>query len=120
MRLQLVTKIRDTINRTYVNQIWKVSATLSSVELAKARPNQKHANQHYQDLINDNLNQNVHHDATLNKVYRTLGLIQRTFSRTTSIPNCDYIVNQIPNTVLFPCLATPLALGHKKLEQLQC
>ena len=32
-------------------------------------------------VINDKLNWNVHHDAVLNKVYRTLGLIRRTFSR---------------------------------------
>jgi len=31
-------------------------------------------------------------------------------------PNCTYIINQIPSTVLFPCLVTPLSKDIKKLE----
>ena len=39
-----------------------------------------HSRKDLRVIINNNLNWNIHHNAIFSKAYRTLGLVQRTFS----------------------------------------
>jgi len=53
-------------------------------------------------IINDNLDWNIHHDAILSRAYRTLGLIQRTFSRTICTPaKAKLYISLIRSQVLY-------------------
>jgi len=73
-------------------------------------------------IINDNLNWNDHHDIILNKAYRTLGLVRRTFSGTISISaKAKLYISLIRSQVLHcsPIWQPHLIKDIKKLETLQ-
>ena len=70
-------------------------------------------------IISCNLNWNLHHDTILRKAYRTLGLVQRTYSVT--IPSSAKVKLYISIIrLLFTHVAIPLIKDIKKLEQLHC